>query len=132
MPNRASPSRTPPPDDCPLDPCLRFLSSAWTTRILWFLECGPRRFGDLRRDLGTISAKVLTQRLRAMESRGLVARRRTATSPVQVEYSLTALGRKFHPVLAAIVRVSRGIALERISSNVPVTSDRKFSRWAAR
>ena len=85
MPNRASPPRMPPPEDCLLDPCLRFLSSTWTTRILWFLDCGPRRFGDLRRDLGTISAKVLTQRLRAMEAKGLIARRRIATSPVQVE-----------------------------------------------
>jgi DNA-binding HxlR family transcriptional regulator len=84
----------------------------WTTRILWFLDCGPRRFGDLRRDLETISAKVLTQRLRAMEAKGLIARRRLATSPVQVEYRLTALGREFHPVLAAMVRISKGMQMQ--------------------
>lgn len=101
-----SPRRVPPPQDCPLDGCLRFLSSAWTTRILWFLQCGPRRFGDLRRDLGAISPKVLTQRLRAMESQGLVSRRRLPTFPVQVEYCLTEFGREFEPVLAAMIKVA--------------------------
>lgn len=107
-----NPRRTPPPHDCPLDACLRLLSSAWTTRILWFLRCGPRRFGDLRRDLGGISTKVLSDRLRTMESNGLVSRRKLPTKPVQVEYSLTASGKAFEPVLDAMVevatRLSRG------------------------
>jgi DNA-binding HxlR family transcriptional regulator len=99
--------RTPPPEDCPLDPCLRLLASAWTTRILYFLDCGPRRFGDLRRDLGKISPKVLSQRLRAMESQGLIARRRLPTYPAQVEYRLTAFGREFEPVLKAMIKVAQ-------------------------
>lgn len=98
--------RTAPPDDCPLDACLKFLSSAWTTRILWFLSCGPRRFGDLRRDLRGISANVLTQRLRIMEKQGLVGRRALPTSPIQVEYRLTPLGREFEPVLQAMTAVA--------------------------
>lgn len=103
------PSRTPPPEDCPLDACLKFLSSAWTTRILWFLSCGPRRFGDLRRDLRGISANVLTRRLRVMETQGLVDRRTLPTSPRQVEYRLTALGREFEPVLQAMTGVAAKI-----------------------
>src|SRR5262245_53045068 len=119
MAHHASTPRIPPPQDCPLEPCLRFLSSAWTTRILWFLDCGPRRFGDLRRDLRTVSAKVLTQRLRAMETKGLVARRRIATSPVQVEYRLTSLGREFRPVLTAMIRISTGIRTQNRSAKLP-------------
>jgi DNA-binding HxlR family transcriptional regulator len=105
--NPARNRRTPPPDDCPLDDCLKFLASRWTPRILWFLCCGPRRFGDLRRDLRGISAKVLTQRLRGMEEQGLVARRTLPTKPEQVEYRLTALGQEFEPVLDAMTRVAK-------------------------
>lgn len=102
--------RAPPPEDCPLDLCLKFLASTWTTQILWFLSCGPRRFGDLRRDLRGVSAKVLTQRLRRMEAQGLIVRRKLPTNPPQVEYRLTALGREFRPVLDAMTRVARKIA----------------------
>jgi DNA-binding HxlR family transcriptional regulator len=104
-----SPHRTPPPDDCPLDLCLKFLASAWATRILWFLNCGPRHFGALRRDLRGISAKVLTQRLRKMEEQGLISRRKLPTKPAQVEYRLTILGREFEPVIKAMIRVARKV-----------------------
>lgn len=107
--NARSVRRTPPPEDCPLDACLKFLASTWTTRILWFLYCDPRRFGDLRRDLRGISAKVLTQRLRRMEAQGLIMRRTLPTKPAQVEYRLTALGREFQPVLEAMIRVARKV-----------------------
>jgi len=98
--------RPAPPLDCPLDTCLKFLSSAWTARIIWFLGQGPRRFGDLRRDLGSVSTKVLTDRLRTMETQGVIARTTLPTTPVQVEYSLTPLGREFEPVLAAMTKVA--------------------------
>jgi DNA-binding HxlR family transcriptional regulator len=104
-----SPRRNPPPDDCPLDLCLKFLASAWTTRILWYLGYGPRHFGELRRDLRGISAKMLMQRLRQMEDQGLVARRKLPTKPAQVEYRLTAFGHEFQPVLTAMIKVARGI-----------------------
>lgn len=105
--NRAKSPRNPPPEDCPLDDCLKFLASRWTPRILWFLCCGPRRFGDLRRDLRGISAKVLTQRLRSMETQGLVARRVLPTKPEQVEYRLTPLGQQFEPVLDAMKQLAQ-------------------------
>jgi DNA-binding HxlR family transcriptional regulator len=107
-----TPHRNPPPDDCPLDLCLKFLASAWTTRILWFLGCGPRHFGALRRDLRGISANVLTQRLRRMEAQGLIARRSLPTKPPQVEYRLTPRGRAFQPVLNAMIRVARKVGPE--------------------
>jgi DNA-binding HxlR family transcriptional regulator len=75
-------------------------------KIIWFLRVGPRRFGDLRRDLGKISPKVLTAKLRALEAEDLVVRRVIATSPPQVEYSLSARGRVFDPVFEAMERVS--------------------------
>lgn len=104
-----SPRRNPPPEDCPLDLCLKFLASAWTTRILWYLGCGPRRFGDLRRDLRGISAKMLAQRLRQMEDQELVMRRKLPTKPAQVEYRLTARGHEFQPVIDAMIHVANRI-----------------------
>src|SRR3954451_23179772 len=99
-------SKMPPiPEGCPLEDCLSFLGGAWTTKILWYLRAEPRRFGDLKRDLGGISAKVLTTRLRELEDRGVVSRTVVPTSPPTVEYALTDLGFKFQPVLLAIVEV---------------------------
>lgn len=90
---------------CPLEGCLKFLAGAWTPKILWYLRGEPRRFGDLKRDLGTCSAKVLTTRLRELEERALISRRVLPTSPPTVEYALTPLGGRLQPVLDAIAAV---------------------------
>lgn len=103
---RPTKSKTPAPDtDCPLEESLRIIAGAWTPKILWYLKNEPRRFGDLKRDLGLISAKVLTARLRELEGKGVITRTVMPTSPPTVEYALTPLGHKFHPVLKAIVEV---------------------------
>lgn len=114
---KAKRSRTPPPPaGCPLEDCLGFLAGAWTTKILWYLRDGPRRFGDLRRDLSKVSAKVLTTRLRELEERGVIHREVMPTSPPTVEYSLTAFGHKFQPVLDAIVEVGAELQKRRAPS----------------
>jgi DNA-binding HxlR family transcriptional regulator len=95
----------PPPEGCPLEEALSFLAGAWTPKILWYLRAEPRRFGDLKRDLGKISAKVLTTRLRELESRAIITRTVMPTSPPTVEYALTEFGGRFYPVLAAIAEV---------------------------
>lgn len=95
-----------PPSDCPLEECLRIISGAWTHKILWYLKNGPRRFGDLKRDLGKVSPKVLTTRLRELEDEGVIARKVLPTSPPTVEYSLTTAGHEFGPVLEAMVQVA--------------------------
>ncbi len=73
--------------------------------MLWYLCDDPRRFGDLRRDIGTITSKVLTARLRELEELGVVAREVIPTSPPQVMYSLTKLGEELKPVLEAMAHV---------------------------
>ena len=58
---------------CPLDRVLRLLSGEWTTHILWVLSTnGPTRHGALKRLIGGISSKVLTDRLRMPEAEGVV------------------------------------------------------------
>lgn len=69
---------------------LSVLSGIWTMNILHVLHSqGPTRFGELKRRLGTISTKTLTERLRTLEGDGLVARHYEPTVPPQVTYSLT-------------------------------------------
>jgi DNA-binding HxlR family transcriptional regulator len=61
-----------------------------------------KRFGELRREVGGISQKMLTQTLRSLERDGLVLRRVKPSSPVTVEYELTQLGRSLVPVLVGL------------------------------
>lgn len=107
---RPQPARQPPlPPDCPLEDVLALLAGAWTVKILWFLRAGPRRYGDLRRDLGHVSTKVLTQRLRVMEANAMIRRDVLPGKPPQVEYSLTAQGREFEPILDSMEQVARRV-----------------------
>lgn len=88
------------PMGCPMDAILRALMGPWTTYILWVLRSkGPTRFGALKRTVKNISAKVLTDRLRALEEAGIVARHYTPTIPPQVSYCLTERGRELNGVL---------------------------------
>lgn len=91
---------------CPVSSCLKFLAGAWTHEILWQLSRGPLRFGELKRALGGVSTKVLSDRLKDMEARGVLSRTVLPTSPPQVEYALTPLGREFAPIFAAMVKVA--------------------------
>jgi DNA-binding HxlR family transcriptional regulator len=61
--------------------------------ILFSLHAKPRRHGELRRHLGSVSQRMLTRTLRNLESNGLIARRTTGSKIIAVEYSLTPLGR---------------------------------------
>lgn len=98
-------NRTPHPM-CPLSDCMAFIGGAWTPNILWHLAQGPRRFSELRADIPLVSAKVLTQRLRELEERGILLRIVTHGSVASVEYRLTDLGLEFLPVIQAIAEVS--------------------------
>jgi len=95
----------PPPPGCPMTECMKLLGGAWTPNLVWMLSGGPRRFGELRRDIPKISPKMLTARLRDLEEKGVVTRQVLPSSPPSVEYELSALGRELVPVIDTIVRV---------------------------
>ncbi len=95
----------PPPKGCPMGACMALLGGAWTTNVVWQLSGGPRRFGELIRDIPGISPKMLTARLRELEDKGVVTREVMATSPPSVEYALSDLGTELVPVIDSIVRV---------------------------
>src|SRR6476646_1326733 len=74
----------------PLARLLGILSSPWTLLLLHRLHIeGPNRFGELRRRLGGISTKTLTDRLRMLEAEGWLTRHYKPTVPPQVTYAIT-------------------------------------------
>jgi DNA-binding HxlR family transcriptional regulator len=85
--------------------CMNLLGGTWTPNLIWMLSGGPRRFGELRRDIPRISPKMLTSRLRALEDKGVVTRDVVPTSPPSVEYALSDVGHELIPVIRAIVKV---------------------------
>jgi DNA-binding HxlR family transcriptional regulator len=113
---RYRPSRvTPPPQECPLTECMTFLGGAWTPNIIWYLREGPRRFNELRNDIGNVSAKVLSARLKRLETDGVVIRTVMPTSPPTVEYELTGFGAAVLPAVDAIVEVGHELKRRRAS-----------------
>ncbi|MCF1596940.1 winged helix-turn-helix transcriptional regulator [Streptomyces muensis] len=101
-PEQQPPPPTEPPElACPVSPVVDLVFSRWTTPILWTLnEFGRQRFVELQRAIGTITPKVLTQRLRQMERDGLVVRTYHPEVPPRVEYEISELGRSLAPVFA--------------------------------
>ncbi|MDX3401077.1 MULTISPECIES: winged helix-turn-helix transcriptional regulator [Streptomyces] len=77
--------------DCPSRPILDQIADKWSMMVMALLE-RPMRFNELRRRLEGVTQRVLTQTLRRLERNGMIERRVLPTSPVGVEYSLTALG----------------------------------------
>jgi DNA-binding HxlR family transcriptional regulator len=65
----------------------------WTPKILFSLRDRPYHHGQLRRQLGRVSQRMLTRTLRTLESVGLVNRRVTQSRAITLEYSLNNLGR---------------------------------------
>lgn len=65
----------------------------WTVLVVRMLGDRPMRFNALRRQIGDISQKMLSSTLRSLERDGFVSRTVTPTTPPQVEYALTDLGR---------------------------------------
>lgn len=85
-------------DACPISPLIDVVFSRWTTPILWVLQHhGPQRFNEIRRHLGSVTAKVLTQRLRQLERDGLVTRTYVAAVPPRADYAITDLGLSLSP-----------------------------------
>lgn len=123
MPLKVRKNRSPePPEACPLMTCMAILGGAWTPNIIWYLRAGPRRFSELRGDLATVSAKMLTARLRELEAKGVVAREVKPTSPPSVEYALTAHGRELVPAIEAIVDVGHRLKQRAAAADAPATS----------
>jgi DNA-binding HxlR family transcriptional regulator len=94
---------------CPVAAFQKLISGKYKLRIVWDLQDGPRRYGEIRSGLlrGTdgsaeIAPRVLSRELKALTESGLLERRDFGVVPPKVEYRLTRKGRSFVPVIAAI------------------------------
>ena len=87
---------------CPYATAQSLISGKWAVLILLYLEDGPIRFNELLRRMPTMTHATLSVQLKSLEEYGLVKRVQYEAIPPKVEYSLTDIGEKFHPVIAAI------------------------------
>jgi len=76
----------------------------WTPKILFSLKERPYRHGELRRNVGNVSQRMLTRTLRNLESTGLINRRATRSRAKAFEYSLTKMGRTIIVPLRSMCR----------------------------
>lgn len=87
---------------CPVETTLLLISNKWKVLILRDLMEKTMRYNELKASIGSISQKVLTSNLRAMEEDGLLIRTVYPEVPPRVEYTLTAQGRSLKPILDAM------------------------------
>ena len=87
---------------CPVETTLMLIGDKWKVLILRDLMNGTKRFGELKKSIGTVSQKVLTAQLRDMEEKRLVERKENAEVPPRVEYTLTEMGYSLKPILDAM------------------------------
>lgn len=89
-------------EPCAIERGMRILGGKWKGSILWHLKDGPVRFNALARQLGGASKKMIDQRLKEMETMGLVQRKVLSTRPIAVAYEITEFGRSTLAVLAQL------------------------------
>ena len=88
---------------CPVSVVQNTLMGKWKLTILWILHTKTRRFNELQRLIPNISHGVLTNQLRELERDNLINRKVYNEVPSKVEYSLTATGESFVPVMTKII-----------------------------
>ena len=88
---------------CPVETTLMLIGDKWKVLILRDLIEGTKRFGELKKSIGTVSQKVLTAQLRDMEDKGLLTRKVYAEVPPRVEYTLTETGYSLKQILDSMV-----------------------------
>ena len=87
---------------CPVAATLDLIDGKWKGVILYHLIQGPKRFNQLRRELTSVTQRMLTKQLRELEEAGLITRTVFPQVPPRVDYALTAEGRSLQPVIEAL------------------------------
>ena len=87
---------------CPIDFAMSLIGDKWSMWILWSLQDGPLRFGELKRSIPGITEKMLTQQLKKFENNNIVFRKVYPEVPPKVEYRLTQNGESLKTIMALI------------------------------
>tara|TARA_B100001142_G_scaffold231139_1_gene229303 strand:- start:59 stop:406 length:348 start_codon:yes stop_codon:yes gene_type:complete len=88
--------------ECPLERSLEVISGKWKICILTKLSKRKYRFGEIRRAIGDITVKMLSQQLKELERSELISRKDFGEVPPKVEYSITDFGLTLSPILEQI------------------------------
>lgn len=91
---------------CPIETTFKIIGKRWTVLIIMELLRGTTQFNRFLENIEGITPKVLTERLRELQSHGIIRRRIVSDSPIRVEYGLTDLGKEFEPLLLAAASFS--------------------------
>lgn len=78
------------------------LGKKWTGRIIRVLLGGPKRFKEMKEQIPEMSDKMLTDRMKELETLEIVSRHVYPEMPVRIEYELTAKGRDLQPIIESI------------------------------
>ena len=96
--------------ECPVDGFQQMINGKYKLRIIWALQQGPRRYGEIKKGLlrdisgsQEIAPRVLSRELKTLAAYGLIERRDYQVVPPKVEYSLTPLGVSLLSILTPIV-----------------------------
>ena len=111
---------------CAVEATLDLIDGKWKGVILFHLQAGTQRFGELRRRMPGITQRMLTKQLRALEEDKLVIRKVYAEVPPRVEYRLSETGESLRPVIDTLKawgefyqeRLSRGPEPKPISKTI--------------
>jgi DNA-binding HxlR family transcriptional regulator len=87
---------------CAVEVTLDLIDGKWKGVILYHLQGGSQRFGELRRLMPSITQRMLTKQLRALEDDRLIVRKVYAEVPPRVEYSLSEVGESLRPVIEVL------------------------------
>jgi DNA-binding HxlR family transcriptional regulator len=88
---------------CPLyHEAVELVGRRWTGAILRVLMDGPLRFSEVAQTIPELSDRLLSERMKELESRGLVERTVIPGPPLRVRYELSEMGRELEPALAEI------------------------------
>lgn len=85
--------------ECPINKAVELFNKKWTIQLIRDMFFGKKQFKEFQEDKPNLSNKVLSQRLKEMEEKGLIEKRIINTSPVSTEYHLTEYGKKLNKVI---------------------------------
>ena len=104
---------------CPLyHEAVELVGRRWTGAILRVLMDGPMRFSEIAQSVPELSDRLLSERMKELESRGIVERRVLPGPPVRVEYGLSTMGEELEPALAELQRWANRWLGRRLSARV--------------
>jgi DNA-binding HxlR family transcriptional regulator len=109
--------------DCPSRGVLQHLTSRWGTLVMVALATRPHRFAELRRAVGGVSERMLSQTLKDLEADGFVLRTSHPVVPPHVDYELTAMGREAATHVMALVGWIEGALPEILAGQVRVAAE---------